>query len=53
MLHSIAFPVVSEWCQVAYTIVCLGYPRWLGLAIDWATFDTILPSGERMRYPKS
>ena len=28
----------------------LGYPRLLGLAIDWTMFDAALPSGERMRY---
>lgn len=35
---------------VPYTIARLGYPRWLGLAIDWTMFDAILPSGERTRY---
>lgn len=35
---------------VAYTVAALGFPRWLGLAIDWTMFDTTLPSGERMRY---
>ena len=34
---------------VAHTIARLGFPRLLGLAIDWAMFDTILPSGKRMR----
>jgi hypothetical protein len=33
-----------------YTVARLGSPRLLGLAIDWTMFDTILPSGERMRY---
>ncbi len=28
----------------------LGFPRWLGLAIDWTFFDTVVPSGERIRY---
>lgn len=27
-----------------------GFPRWLGLAIDWTMFGTTVPSGERMRY---
>jgi hypothetical protein len=35
---------------VTYTVARLGYPRLLGLAIDWTMFDTVLPSGERMRY---
>src|SRR4051794_29146642 len=30
----------------------LGFPRLLGLAIDWTMFDTTLPSGKRMRYPR-
>jgi hypothetical protein len=32
------------------TVARLGYPRLLGLAIDWTMFDTTLPSGLRMRY---
>jgi hypothetical protein len=35
---------------VPHTIACLGFPRLLGLAIDWTFFDTTLPSGHRMRY---
>jgi hypothetical protein len=35
---------------VRYTVARLGYPRLLGLAIDWTMFDTTLPSGLRMRY---
>jgi hypothetical protein len=35
---------------VAHTIARLGFPRLLGLAIDWTMFDTTLPSGKRMRY---
>lgn len=35
---------------VPHTIACLGFPRLLGLAIDWTFFDTTLPSGRRMRY---
>ena len=34
---------------VAHVIARLGHPRLLGLAIDWTMFDTVLPSGERMR----
>ena len=35
---------------VPHLIAQLGYPRLLGLAIDWTMFDTTLPSGKRMRY---
>jgi hypothetical protein len=35
---------------VSHTLACLGFPRLLGLAIDWTMFDTTLPSVERMRY---
>lgn len=32
------------------TIAALGYPRLLGLAIDWTYFDGVPPNGHRMRY---
>ncbi len=35
---------------VPHVVARLGRPRWLGLAVDWTMFDTILPSGERIRY---
>jgi hypothetical protein len=35
---------------VPCTIACLGHPRLVGLAIDWTFFDTLLPSGQRIRY---
>ncbi len=35
---------------VPHVLACLGYPRLVGLAIDWTMFETMLPSGERMRY---
>lgn len=35
---------------VAHTVARLGYPRLLGLVIDWTMFDTIMPSGEKVRY---
>ncbi len=35
---------------VPYVLASLGHPRLVGLAIDWTMFDTIVPSGERMRY---
>ena len=35
---------------ISHTIFRLGHPRLLALAIDWTMFDTILPSGEKMRY---
>lgn len=34
---------------VEHTIASLGYPRWLGLAIDWTMFNTLTPSGELIR----
>jgi hypothetical protein len=40
----------AQMALAPYTIARLGFPRLLGLAIDWTMFDTILPSGERMRY---
>lgn len=35
---------------VPHAVARLGYPRLLGLAVDWTMFDTISPSGERTRY---
>ena len=35
---------------VEHTIASLGYPQWLGLAIDWTMFNTLTPSGELIRY---
>jgi hypothetical protein len=35
---------------VPHTVTRLGFPRSLGLAVDWTMFDTTLPSGERIRY---
>jgi hypothetical protein len=35
---------------VPHTLARLGYPRLIGLAIDWTMFDTTLPSGENIRY---
>jgi hypothetical protein len=35
---------------LSHTIASLGYPRWLGLAIDWTMFNTATPSGECIRY---
>ncbi len=40
----------AQMALAPYTIARLGFPRLLGLAIDWTMFDTTLPSGERMRY---
>ena len=45
--------VDALWVQLAFiphTVARLGYPRLLGLAIDWTMFDTILPCGEKRRY---
>jgi hypothetical protein len=35
---------------VAHLVARLGYPRLVGLAIDWTMFDTTLPSAKKMRY---
>jgi hypothetical protein len=35
---------------VPHTIARLGYPRLLGLAIDWTMFDSTMPSGGKIRY---
>jgi hypothetical protein len=35
---------------IPHTVAKLGTPRWLGLAVDWTFFDSVLPSGERVRY---
>jgi hypothetical protein len=35
---------------VPHVVGRLGSPRWLGLAIDWTFFDTVAPSGQRVRY---
>lgn len=35
---------------VAHVVGRLGFPRLLGLAVDWTFFDTTVPSGLRMRY---
>ena len=32
------------------TLAGLGHPDVLGLAIDWTFFDSVLPSGRRLRY---
>lgn len=35
---------------VPHVLARLGHPRLVGLAIDWTFFDTLLPSGEKVRY---
>jgi hypothetical protein len=42
--------LTTQMAFVPHVVGRLGFPRWLGLAIDWTMFDTTLPSGERMRY---
>lgn len=42
--------LTTQAAFVPHVVGRLGFPRWLGLAIDWTMFDTVLPSGERMRY---
>ena len=43
-------PLAVQLALVPHTVACLGFPRLLGLAVDWTFLDTTLPSGERMRY---
>lgn len=38
---------------VAHTLARVGFPRLVGLAVDWTMFDTLMPSGQRIRYPRS
>ncbi len=40
-------PVAVQTALIGATVVRLGTPRWLALAIDWTMFDTILPGGGR------
>jgi hypothetical protein len=44
-------PLEVQMALVPYTIACLGFPRFLGLAIDWTMFETTLPSGHLIRNP--
>jgi predicted small integral membrane protein len=43
-------PLAVQVALIPPTLASLGHPRWLGLAIDWTMFDTVLPTGERVRY---
>jgi hypothetical protein len=42
--------LTTQVAFVPHVVARLGFPRLLGLAIDWTMFDTTLPSGSRMRY---
>ncbi|MHB1161244.1 MAG: transposase [Chloroflexota bacterium] len=42
--------VAVQAALIPHTLARLGNPRWLGLAIDWTMFDTVMPSGQRVRY---
>lgn len=42
--------VAVQTAFIPHTVGRLGNPRWLGLAIDWTMFDTVMPSGKRVRY---
>jgi DDE family transposase len=45
--------VDAQAWQLAFVpdiVAKLGTPRWLGIAVDWTMFDTILPCGQRVRY---
>jgi Transposase DDE domain len=43
-------PIAIQAALIPYTIATLGHPRWVGLAIDWTMFDTVLPTGVRRHY---
>lgn len=43
-------PLAVQVALIPATIMQLGSPRWVGLALDWTMFDTRLPSGKRRRY---
>ncbi len=43
-------PIVVQTALIPHVIAALGTPRWVGLAIDWTMFDTVLPTGVRRRY---
>jgi hypothetical protein len=43
-------PLAVQVAVLPATIARLDYPRWLALAIDWTMFDTVMPSGQRIRY---
>jgi hypothetical protein len=43
-------PLAIQLALLPATIAQLGYPHWLGLAIDWTMFDIIMPNGRRVRY---
>jgi hypothetical protein len=43
-------PLASQVALAPDLVTKLGCPRWLGLAVDWTMFDTVLPAGRRVRY---
>ncbi len=43
-------PIAVQAALVPEVVVRLGYPKRLGLAIDWTMFDVTLPGGRRIRY---
>lgn len=43
-------PLAVQVALIPHTVASLGAPRRLGLSIDWTLFDTVLPTGERVRY---
>ncbi len=42
-------PQAIQLAMLAATIAHVGHPRWRGLAIDWTMFDTMMPTGQRIR----
>jgi hypothetical protein len=43
-------PLAVQAAFIPHVVASLGHPRWLGLIIDWTMFDTVLPTGRRVRY---
>ncbi len=43
-------PEAVQLALIPYTLSSLGKPRLLGLAMDWAMWDTITPKGKRVHY---
>lgn len=43
-------PLHWQLAFVPAILAKLGNPRWLGLAVDWTMWDSVLPTGQRVRF---
>jgi hypothetical protein len=43
-------PLAVQAAFIPHIIASLGRPRWLGAVVDRTMFDTVLPTGRRVRY---